>query len=120
VKDLYELMLELEQVSSLSERQKAAAENLGVLEEPGITIIDEISYKEEEAMGDSFAFLVDEYALPKYDSEVDLLSPKIGKTQIEEYQIRKNLLKYARDKNSKMYKKATEILKKVYSLEIIN
>ena len=57
--------------------------------------------------------------LPKANSEVDLLVPKLGEDKLEEYIIRKRLLAMARGKDIEIKRKARKILEQVYKLKLI-
>lgn len=61
----------------------------------------------------------EETNMPKYESELDLLVPKIGKTKEEELAIRKHLFELAKSTNATHARKAKELLKKYYNLVII-
>ena len=94
MKDLYALIQE-----SLSGSNKQS-----ILEE-----LDQIESSLEEE---------EDIPLPKIDSEIDVLQPKLGNNQLEEYIIRKRLLDLARSKNSRLRKEAREILFRIYNLKL--
>lgn len=58
-------------------------------------------------------------SLPKIDCELDAIVPVLGEDRIQEYVIRKQLLKLAKNSNSVIRDKAREILWEKYKLKII-